>query len=54
MFVFDTLKNLPEKINNRKLFYLIHEIKKNKLLDTLDYYEYNKFIFNDRISKGIL
>jgi hypothetical protein len=51
MFVFDTIEDSTEKINNRKLFYLIHDIKKNKLLDTLDYFDYKKFIFNHRISK---
>lgn len=51
MFVFDTIEDSTEKINNKKLFYLIHDIKKNKLLDTLDYYEYKKFIFKHQIGK---
>lgn len=49
MFVFDTVQNLPPKIDNEKLFYLIHDIKKNILLDKMNYENYKLFVKEKKI-----
>ena len=51
MFAIDTVYPIPSKTETNKLLFLIHDIKNNKLLDTLNFNNYKKFIFEKKIEK---
>ena len=53
MFSYDTLRFIPSKINNSKLFYLVIDLKKDSILERMNYYQYNKFIKNKSIKKDL-
>ena len=50
MFVFDTLVQKPKKMNIKKLFFLVHYIKKDSLSQRMNYKQYKNFIKSQRVS----
>lgn len=53
MFVFDTLKVKPEKIDVKKLFFLVHDIKNDSLLKRMNFMEYKQFVKLHKIDKDV-
>lgn len=52
MFAFDTVYPIPSKTETNKLLFLVHDIKNNKLLDTLNFTDFKKFVFDKKIKKS--
>ena len=53
MFSYDTLRSIPPKIINSKLFYLVIDLKKDSVLGRMNYPLYKKFLDNKRINKDL-
>ena len=51
MFVFDTLSEIPKKIEIEKLYFLIHDVKKDSLAQRMNFIEYKNFINLNNIHK---
>lgn len=51
MFIFDTLNEKPKIIDINKLFFLVHDIKKDSLSQRMNFREYKSFIKLKRIKK---
>lgn len=53
MFVFDTVKRMPERISNINLSYLVIHLKKDSLSSRMDYKEYKEFLKKNSIAKEL-
>lgn len=53
MFVYDTIKIIPTKIINSKLFFLVVDIRKDTISPRMNYIQYKKFIKNNTVDKKI-
>ena len=51
MFAVDTIYPMPSKIITNKLLFLVHDLKTDNPLDTLNFDDYKKFILDKKIEK---
>lgn len=53
MFVYDTIKIIPNKILNSKLFFLVVDLKKDTISPRMNYIRYKKFMINNSVDKNL-
>lgn len=53
MFVYDTVRIIPEKIITTKLFFLIVDIKKDTISSRMNYIQYKEFMKKNGVNKKL-
>ena len=53
MFVYDTIKIIPDKIINSKLFFLVVDLSKDTISPRMNYIQYKKFMKNKSVDVNL-
>jgi len=53
MFVYDTVRIIPEKIITTKLFFLVVDIKKDTISQRMNYIQYKEFMKKNGVDKKL-